>query len=194
MVPHRRAESVCALILVLMPRASVPDVTAALAAPEELDDVHELLGAAGAALAARGFPNWLPEYARDRVQADIDQRVAWAVRDTHDALVATFMLRAEPVRPYVDIEWGDAQAVARYLNRLAVDPARQGQGIGRWCLAFIAQACRASGATAVRCDVLSANVPLRRFYERNGFVARGERYHSGWHFVVYERETTDDGR
>ena len=81
----------------------------------------------------------------------------------------------------------DPDAIARYLNRLAVDPRHQGLGIGRWCLEQVAEECARDGATAVRCDVLQANVPLRRFYERHGYEARGERFHSGWYFAVYER-------
>jgi hypothetical protein len=30
-------------------------------------------------------------------------------------------------------------------------------------------------------------VPLRRFYERYGYESRGNRFHSGWRFEVYER-------
>lgn len=82
---------------------------------------------------------------------------------------------------------------ARYLNRLAVDPARTGQGIGRWCLAHLAESCARHGVTAIRCDVLAANAPLRRFYERAGYALRGTRTHSGWEFVCYERGVTRDG-
>jgi len=52
----------------------------------------------------------------------------------------------------------------------------QGRGIGHWCLEQVDLECRRDGATAVRCDVLQANVPLRRFYERHGYEARGERF------------------
>ena len=39
----------------------------------------------------------------------------------------------------------------------------------------------------MRCDVLRDNAAVRRFYERHGYVARGERAHAGWTFVCYER-------
>ena len=76
---------------------------------------------------------------------------------------------------------------ALYLNRLAVDPARQGSDVGGWCLAAIDARAAALGVRAVRCDVLRENAALRRFYERRGYVAHGERAHSGWTFVCYER-------
>jgi ribosomal protein S18 acetylase RimI-like enzyme len=159
---------------------------ASLATADDIDAVYALLASAGARLAARGFPNWLPAYPRERVAENIDDGLVWRVVSGEE-LVAAYTLRPLPTHPYVGIEWHDAEAIARYLNRLAVSPEHQGRGIGRWCLAQVAEQCAAEGATAVRCDVLQANVPLRRFYERQGYEARGERFHSEWHFTVYER-------
>ena len=170
--------------------------SASLANSDDVAAVHALLSAAGDRLAARGFPNWLPAYPRQRVEENVSDGIVWKVSDAergaHDAgaLVATYTLRPIPVHPYRDIEWADASARARYLNRLAVHPTSQGRGIGRWCLEQIETQCAAEGVTSVRCDVLQANVPLRRFYERHGYVNRGSRFHSGWWFNVYEQVLT----
>jgi len=167
--------------------------TARLATADDTDAVFALLAAAGVRLAERGFPNWLPAYPRERVAENIEDRLVWVVSGedgemrSAEGLLAVYTLRPIPTHPYEGVEWHDALAIARYLNRLAVAPAHQGRGVGRWCLATIADTCLADGATAVRCDVLEANIPLRRFYERAGFVARGRRFHSGWWFAVYER-------
>lgn len=158
-----------------------------LARPLDLAEVHDLLDAAGQRLAARGFPNWLPAYPRDRLTTDIDEGIVRVVRDVMGTIVATFMLRNTPVHSYHGITWGDDNAKARYLNRLAVLPERHGQGIGAWCLRQIHNESMGASFGAIRCDVLQANVPLRRFYEDHGYVRRGERYHTGWHFTVYER-------
>jgi ribosomal protein S18 acetylase RimI-like enzyme len=87
----------------------------------------------------------------------------------------------------VPAPWADVDAPAAYLNRLAVAPALQGHGIGAACLDAVATRARGLGARAVRCDVLAANAPLRRFYERYGYRLRGTRSHSGWTFACYER-------
>jgi GNAT superfamily N-acetyltransferase len=167
---------------------AMTDYHATLAAPDDVDAVHALLSAAGDRLAAGGFPNWLPAYPRERVAENISDRLVWIVREASGAdLVATYALRPLSVHPYNGVEWADPSAIARYLNRLAVHPAQQGRGVGRWCLQRVAEQCATDGATAVRCDVLQANVPLRRFYERNGYTLRGDRFHSGWWFAVYER-------
>jgi ribosomal protein S18 acetylase RimI-like enzyme len=160
--------------------------TASLATRDDLDAVHALLATAGDALAAGGFDNWQPAYPMERLKADVAQGVVWAVRDARGALVATYMLRTAPVRPYEGIAWAEPDANARYLNRLAVHPTRQGEGIGRWCMTHMAESCARDGATVIRCDVVLSNLALCRFYERNGYEGRGERRHSGWDFTVYE--------
>jgi ribosomal protein S18 acetylase RimI-like enzyme len=150
--------------------------------------IHRLLASAGEAMARNGFHNWLPPYPLDRIRADIRDRHVFTVLDM-EQLVATYTLRPTPAKAYVPELWPQPEVPALYLNRLAVHPARQGEGIGSWCLTSIAEDARAAGARAVRCDVLADNLPLRAFYERHGYVSHGTRTHSGWTFACYERRT-----
>lgn len=165
------------------------------AAEHEAEQVARLLAAAGRCLAAQGFDNWDPPYPLDRVQADVAAGRVWIVRDADgavDTIRATYTLAAESPRPYDPAPWPDPSRSARYLNRLAVDPARQGSGVGAWCLARIAEETRAQGADAVRCDVLARNERVRRFYERHGYVACGTRSHGGRTFASYECVVTPE--
>ena len=168
------------------------DYSVVRACPADAEAVYELLAAAGRRLAMEGFHNWDPPYPRQRVAADIDEGAVFVVRSGPlsdlgaGALVATYALRAAPVRAYAPAPWADPDAPARYLNRLAVGPRVQGRGVGGWCLAHVATQAATEGARAVRCDVLAANVGLRRFYERAGYRVCGTRTHSGWEFACYE--------
>lgn len=164
----------------------MPPYLVAPATTADLDAVHELLAAAGAQLAVEGFANWIPPYPRERLALDIDSAVVWVVRDDGGTLVATYTLRASPVRPYDPAPWPEPEAPARYLNRLAVHPSRHGRSVGGWCLDYIAASSALEGARAIRCDVLAANLRLCRFYESAGYAARGTRSHSGWDFSGYE--------
>jgi GNAT superfamily N-acetyltransferase len=168
----------------------LPDAPRALAlrraTPEDVDAVHALLAAAGEHLARRGWTNWLPPYARDRLAADVVEREMWMAHDDEGALVATFTLAPSPPIPYEPPPWPEPALPARYLNRLAVDPAQHGRGLGAWCLGEIDRIARESGAAAVRCDVLAANASLCAFYERHGYVRHGERSRRGWTFACCE--------
>jgi ribosomal protein S18 acetylase RimI-like enzyme len=155
------------------------------ARPEDAAAIHALLAAAGEALGRQGFRNWLSPYPVDRIRSDIRDREVFVVEDRSE-LVATYTLGGEGIPPYEPAPWPVTTLQARYLNRLAVHPNRQGEGLGSWCLARIAEHCRTSGVAAVRCDVLAANGELCAFYERHGYVERGRRSRSGFEFASYE--------
>ena len=155
------------------------------AVDSDADAIQALLTKAGEALARQGFLNWTPAYTLERIRTYIADREVYVVEDA-GALVATYTLGLTAVPPYSAPPWPQPDSPALYLNRLAVDPERQREGIGRWCLDDVEDRARAAGAAAVRCDVLQSNAALRAFYERHGYIRRGGRRHSGWQFTCYE--------
>jgi GNAT superfamily N-acetyltransferase len=164
----------------------VRGLTLRRATVDDASRLHELVVAAGLAMAEQGFRNWLSPVTAERFVEDIGTREVYVVSDRGLA-VGTFTLAATARRPYSPEPWLDPGAPALYLSRLAVDPPLQGGGIGGWCLGRIERLARERGARAVRCDVLTANTRLCRLYERFGYEQRGERAHSGWDFTCYER-------
>lgn len=156
------------------------------ATPADAPTIHALLAAAGRALAAQGFHNWATPYPLERIDADIRTRtVILARRD--DRPVAVWTLGSAPFHAYDPAPWPDPSLPATYLNRLAVDPALQGRGMGAWCLAEIDRWAAEAGVRAIRCDVLAANGRLMEFYRRHGYRQAGARTHSGWDFACLER-------
>jgi len=166
-------------------------MTTRRAGPADAESIHALLVAASELLARQGFLNWTPPYPIDRLRRDIEEREVYLVVDGV-RLVATYTLGREPVHHSTPEPWPEPELAALYLNRLAVHPERQGEGLGSWCLARIAERCRSSGASAVRCDVLAANRPLCAFYERHGYIERGRRSRQGHEFSCYELLMTSD--
>jgi GNAT superfamily N-acetyltransferase len=60
-----------------------------------------------------------------------------------------------------------------YLGLLAVDPPRQGSGLGRKLVAAAEDYFRAAGCCAVDLRVISQRTPLPPFYRRLGYVETG---------------------
>ncbi len=59
------------------------------------------------------------------------------------------------------------------VNGLAVDPARQGEGIGARLLDAAIARARGRGKRRLVLRVLSTNTGARRLYERHGFAVEG---------------------
>lgn len=62
-----------------------------------------------------------------------------------------------------------------HVTTVAVDPARQGEGIGTRLVGELLAAARAEGAFAATLEVRASNDAARRLYERFGFVDAGLR-------------------
>lgn len=72
-----------------------------------------------------------------------------------------------------------------HLLRIAVDPGRQRQGIGRDLLAAVVERASQAHASRVLLEVGAANRPARRLYEALGFTEIGRR-------VGYYKAPPDD--
>lgn len=98
------------------------------------------------------------------------------------SLSATDLARDKTGHHFVGVEDGavvacvglypDGAQLAR-LRQMAVDPARQGQGLGRGVLAFALDWARANGVTRIETH---ARCTARGFYDRAGFAAEGEEF------------------
>jgi len=66
-----------------------------------------------------------------------------------------------------------------YLDRLAVDPAKQGSGLGGWLLVRLEQVARSRGDRAMSLQTAEMMEHLLRLYGRHGFeiVHRGPPHH-----------------
>jgi ribosomal protein S18 acetylase RimI-like enzyme len=60
-----------------------------------------------------------------------------------------------------------------YLGLLAVDPGRQGQGLGRTLVAAAEDYFRAEGCRAVDLRIISPRTPLPSFYRHLGYAEVG---------------------
>jgi len=93
--------------------------------------------------------------------------------EIRDVLVA---LAGDEVTGYVRIGRPTPLAASRHvlmIAGLAVDPARQRQGIGGALVEAAAAEARARGARRLTLRVLAHNEGARRLYERAGFVVEG---------------------
>jgi GNAT superfamily N-acetyltransferase len=155
--------------------------------PATLEDIPPYIAQARLAqewLRSRGLGQYIPaaheEYApgvRQWVMAGTLQAVTEA-----GSTIGFFNLDVIPSR-----WWPHDGPPALYLAGMVLHESSRGRGIGgeiiRWCAAEVAR----RGRHSLRLDCHAANPWLRAYYERHGFVLRGEiDQHPGYRGCLYE--------
>lgn len=75
-----------------------------------------------------------------------------------------------------------------FLHDLIVLPAHRKRGIGQALLDFCKKSARELGATSVQLSMIDDNMPLRKWYEKNGFVNIDYKKYEGAPFTVGNME------
>jgi ribosomal protein S18 acetylase RimI-like enzyme len=97
----------------------------------------------------------------------------YGIKDGNE-YVAVVTLDAKQSKKYQYFNWKDKEGRPCCIHRLAVDPSRQGQGIGKYLLQYIENLAIQKGFSSSRIDVYKINESAVALYERNGYVKVGE--------------------
>ena len=145
---------------------AIGPVDIALAGPADLDDVLEVLNETARWLTSRGINQWVDGFPRTLIAADISRGEVYLARRERRA-VGTFTLQWRD-----QLFWPGASGEAGYIHRIAV--RREARGLGLELLKMAERVTAASGRKLLRLDCFSGNDALCGYYERAGFVRRGE--------------------
>lgn len=143
--------------------------------PDEVEVVHDILRQCGEDMRERfGLTHWIPVYPLHLMRQSAQEKRVYAVLD-QEQVIATFTIGTQPSSYYNQLGdiWESMQARAFYLNRLAVLPRLQGQGIGSWCLARVEQFASEEQFEAIRFDAYARHEKLLDFYQKAGYQRKG---------------------
>jgi len=100
-------------------------------------------------------------------------------------IVATLRLTAR--KPWaIDTSYFTVSRKPLYLLAMAVTPARQRQGIGRWCLEKAKKAAKAWPADAIRLDAYDTEAGGGGFYARCGYTEVGRTSYRNAPLIYYK--------
>jgi GNAT superfamily N-acetyltransferase len=84
-------------------------------------------------------------------------------------LIATLALSTR--KPWsIDVEHFHASTKPLYLRAMAVEPAKQGNGIGSKCIAEVRRIAADAGRDAIRLDAFDCAAGAGKFYRKCGFA------------------------
>jgi GNAT superfamily N-acetyltransferase len=140
------------------------------AKPEDIDTVLGILDEAASWIIERKLPNvWKPgEFSRETFLDQISRgEVHIGLVDGKPAGTITLQWR--------DITfWGEQQPDSGYVHKLAVRRTYAGQKIGLEILRWAESEARTAGKRLLRLNCLAADRKIRDYYERAGFLYKGD--------------------
>jgi GNAT superfamily N-acetyltransferase len=136
-----------------------------VARPDQTDNVLSVLNEAAAWLQERGITQWPARFERSWIDEAVCRGETWLVEVDGTVCATVTVDWSDPV-------WNDTDGSAAYIHRMAV--RRQRPGLGAIILAWVADFARQHGRDTLRLDCVASNGPLRAYYERAGFVYRGD--------------------
>jgi ribosomal protein S18 acetylase RimI-like enzyme len=165
----------------IVPRDPAGRYCLTLATADDVATLAALYEEAAAWLTARGLRQWLTggytaEMAEQGMRAG--HGVYLVRRD--DEPVGKLTLQWDDAEM-----WGEQPPDAGYVHGLSVRRAVAGLGLGAALLDWAGAQVAAHGRRWLRLDCMAANPALRAYYERHGFIYRGEA-EEGW-AALYER-------
>lgn len=119
--------------------------------------------AAIGALLDAAFADYLARLGGHPESSDPPERIARAIAD--ESITAACLDGR-----IVGILWATVRDAVLYIERIAVDPALQGQGIGRRLLAEAEHLAAARGLDCLKLHTVEFMTPLVDLYRRHGFV------------------------
>lgn len=139
-------------------------LTIRAAAPEELDEVLDILSEAAAWLASRGIDQWPARFPRQQTAERIDRGdVYLALVDDEPAATITLDTWADPEF------WDHPPDDAGYVHRMAVRRKYAGHSLGQTLLDWAGEHVAATGRRWLRLDCNKDNRQLQNYYLQLGF-------------------------
>ena len=166
-------------------RARAPRVRFDIATPDDIPGVISVRVNAAEDLTERfGGGHWSGHATERGVAWDLKQgKVLIARRGA--SIVGTLKIATR--KPWaIDVSYFTTCKQPWYLTNMAIDPAHQGQGIGKRSVLEAARLVKEWGGDAVRLDAYDAAAGAGPFYEKCGFTKRGRVTYRITPLIYYE--------
>jgi ribosomal protein S18 acetylase RimI-like enzyme len=163
----------------------IGQVAVCAASVDDLETILNILGETSDWLGSSGvheMPNSLPDEINHQVEEEISRgRVFLARAKLDNSTVGVMQI------DWMDmLYWPMDPIGAGYINNFAITKSFQGNSIGKAMIEWAKEFVREQGRCFIRLNCLASNLPLRQYYERLGFIFRGEVFDRNYTAALYE--------
>ena len=156
-----------------------------IATADDAAAVAALRNAVASALTARhGTGHWSSVSTDKGVRSSMKGSSVYVTRDERRVIAALTLATKKPST--IDRRCFTSVKRPLYLLGMAVDPARQGTGIGRKCLDEAVTICRKWPADALCLDAYDAEAGAGEFYRKCGFAEVGRAAYRGTSLIYFQ--------
>jgi GNAT superfamily N-acetyltransferase len=148
---------------------------------EDAQTAGAILDEASAYLAILGFTEWPVPFPQDELALGIERGELYVVKLGAETAGTITLLWDDPTF------WGERPPDAAYVHKLAIRRHFAGQGVGAAVVDWADAQAAAAGRRFLRLDCQRDNPGIRAYYERLGFVHRGDVDHPRVAAALYER-------
>jgi ribosomal protein S18 acetylase RimI-like enzyme len=139
----------------------------------DLIEILYLLKACISDMQGRGITHWNSAYPdAETIQQDLKEGRIFLLKERQVCKGMMTLSTSEP-EAYKDLRWQEGAVKAMYLQRMAVHPKWQGQGLGSQLIRFAGDFAQRNGFSCIRLDVFNHSEHAKRLYENHDFYEVG---------------------
>ena len=154
---------------------------------KEIILLHEILVACGKEMYDRfNLTHWHPFMDLETFKKVMKDKDLYGVYQNQTA-IATFNISTQSRDYYHEELWSNPGEKALYLGQLAINPALQKKGIGKWCMQQVERMAFKMGCKAIRFDALDSHPWLKAFYKNLDYSPCGIVTPNKWDLACFEK-------
>jgi len=139
-----------------------------------LDELFKVLLDCKTAMENDNIFQWTDTYPnRDILFGDLRNGHVYEICD-QERILGTITLNSIEDAQYSQINWMDKNGKVLVIHRLAILSKYQNKGLGKRLMRFAEKYAAKHGFTSIRFDAYSGNLKTIGFYQRLGYIKRGE--------------------
>lgn len=141
---------------------------------KDLQEVFDIFSRCKTDLDKKGIYQWDENYPNVEYFADKILKEELYILESAEKVLGAFVMDESQPEEWERINWQKKEEKFLVLHSVFLEPEHQGSGYGKTILSFAEDFANRAGYRTIRLDAFSKNMNSVMFYDKNGYIKRGE--------------------